>query len=150
MKTTYNHAFDIGFSVAGCTSEDAEQVSASELRKALLLRLADLDDDEMLEACGAAFDSYEEDDRCRAERAKVMADPEARLKAALVDAEAAFYAMLTAHYPEITSGDLDPGTEISFTETAEATARTWVHFNTPEMTMASLADLEPSAAPEQA
>lgn len=55
----YNHAYTIAFSVV---DEDptGENVTAQSLRKALLARVASLSDDELIEAAGLPFDTYEE------------------------------------------------------------------------------------------
>lgn len=58
MILIYDHAFTIAFSVRspfrnGC------KVAPAALRAALLRRLAGLDDNELLEAVGAPFDSCE-------------------------------------------------------------------------------------------
>lgn len=59
----YNHAFSLAFSVvtnASCTSEnDSDYPEPSEIREAVLKRLARLDDNELMEAVGAPFDSFE-------------------------------------------------------------------------------------------
>jgi len=57
MATKYNHAFDFAFEVVS-EHENPDDVSASELRRALVARAISLDDDEMLEACGH-FDTYD-------------------------------------------------------------------------------------------
>jgi hypothetical protein len=54
----YNHAFDIAFEVL--SNNDSENVTAAELRRGLLLRLANMDDAEIVEACGAPFDTTED------------------------------------------------------------------------------------------
>lgn len=59
--TTYNHAYTIAFSVGGSTAPAGEDVSPTTLREAVLRRLAALDDDELEEAVGAPYDSYEEE-----------------------------------------------------------------------------------------
>lgn len=56
----YNHAFSFGFELV---NEDPEgNTTGAELRYALLKRLNSLPDDELVEACGAPFDTYEEDE----------------------------------------------------------------------------------------
>jgi hypothetical protein len=57
-KTIHDHAFDIAFSLRSNTA-DGSDVRASHIRAALLERLASLTDDELLEATGTPFDSYE-------------------------------------------------------------------------------------------
>lgn len=61
--TTYNHAFEIAFSLKGSKCRSALDVSAKELKQALLSRIADLEQNpnEFHEAVGAPFDTYEED-----------------------------------------------------------------------------------------
>lgn len=61
MKT-YNHAFCLGFSVAGSTRQDGEDITTIQFVSALLKRITDLvDNNEMLEAVGAPMDTYEEE-----------------------------------------------------------------------------------------
>ena len=62
VTKTYNHAFCIGFEVAGSTHPEGEDVTPAQLREALLRRVRELGfSDEWLEACGAPFDTYEEE-----------------------------------------------------------------------------------------
>lgn len=53
----YNHAFDIAFV---CLSNDPEgkDVTPDQIRKAVRARVESIDDDELMEAVGAPFDSY--------------------------------------------------------------------------------------------
>ena len=55
----YNHAFSIGFEVV--SEHDGENVTAEELLEGLRRRLEDLEEsgDEIIEACGLPFDTYE-------------------------------------------------------------------------------------------
>jgi hypothetical protein len=57
----YNHAFTIAFSVD--TNNEGDKVTASELIEALEKRLKDLieNGDEIIEAVGLPYDSYEND-----------------------------------------------------------------------------------------
>ena len=57
---TYNVAFTIAFEVPKCSDPKGEFVKPKEFRKALILRLAELDDIELVEAIGLGFDSYED------------------------------------------------------------------------------------------
>lgn len=60
---TYNHAFTIAFELSGSTDPDGDDVTAEDLRSALLKRIEDLDsagDFDWLEAAGAPYDSYKE------------------------------------------------------------------------------------------
>lgn len=58
---TYNHAFTLAFQLGGSLTEDGEDVSAEQMRDALRARInALMDNDEMLEAVGAPFDTFEE------------------------------------------------------------------------------------------
>lgn len=59
---TYNHAFTIAFEVAGSTTEDGSDLTPAHIRTAIANRLANIPDDELLEAVGAPFDSYCEQD----------------------------------------------------------------------------------------
>ena len=56
---TYNHAYDIGFSVSGSVCADGKDVTAPQIRAAIVARLDNLSDDELLEAVGL-FDTYSE------------------------------------------------------------------------------------------
>ncbi len=59
----YNHMFLIAFTVV--TTNDAESVTADELRAGLRARLADLSlpgSDEIIEACGMPEDTYIEEE----------------------------------------------------------------------------------------
>ena len=62
MLPTYNHAFTIAFSISGSKSVEGEDVKPSQIREAILTRLAGLDDEELMEAVGMPFDTYEEED----------------------------------------------------------------------------------------
>lgn len=62
----FNHAYDIGFEVAGSTKEDGSDVTPAMLRAALMRRIIDLDESqpdhgEWHEAVGSPFDTHEED-----------------------------------------------------------------------------------------
>jgi len=60
---TYNHAYTIAFELSGSTDPDGDDVTAEQLREALMRRIENLDsagDLEWLEAAGAPYDSYEE------------------------------------------------------------------------------------------
>ena len=58
----FNHAYDIAFEVR--TDHFPEDVTADELRAALRARLRSMSDEEIMEACGHPFDSFEyEEDR---------------------------------------------------------------------------------------
>jgi hypothetical protein len=60
MKT-YNHAFTIAFSVGGSTHPEGEDVTQEQLAIAILKRIADLvNNNELVEAVGLPFDTYEE------------------------------------------------------------------------------------------
>ena len=56
----YNHAYSISFSLVN-TSEDGEKTKPSEVREALLKRLASIDDNELMECVGYPYDTYEEE-----------------------------------------------------------------------------------------
>ncbi len=57
----YNHAFTIAFELE--TNNKGENVTKDELLAALRKRIVDLENngDEIIEACGAPFDTYEND-----------------------------------------------------------------------------------------
>lgn len=56
--TKYNHAFDIAFEVIS-NRVDGIDVTADMLRDALEKRIKLLEGDEIIEACGHPFDTYE-------------------------------------------------------------------------------------------
>lgn len=57
----FNHAFDIAFEVESDHSAKGDDVvPAAELRKGLQQRLDSMSDREIVEACGAPFDSTDE------------------------------------------------------------------------------------------
>ncbi len=60
MTTRYDHAFTIAFSLVSSNPSGCD-VTPAELRAAILTRLASLADDELIEAVGAPYDSYEMD-----------------------------------------------------------------------------------------
>jgi hypothetical protein len=53
----YNHAFDIAFEVE--SDNEGDNVTAKELRDGLRKRLEGMSDEEIVEACGLPFDTYE-------------------------------------------------------------------------------------------
>ena len=57
---TYNHAFDIAFSIECRTDPSGESITAQQFRDAIHKRLDSLNDEEILEAVGLPFDTYEE------------------------------------------------------------------------------------------
>lgn len=56
----YNHVYDFAFEVIS-SQEDAEDVTAAQLRVALIERATRISDEELMEACGN-FDTMEEPD----------------------------------------------------------------------------------------
>ena len=60
MIARYDHAFTIAFSLES-SHPSGDDVTAAQLRAAILTRLAALADDELHEAVGAPYDSYERD-----------------------------------------------------------------------------------------
>lgn len=61
--TTYNHAFDIAFSISNSKSAAGEDVTAEQMAEAIITRVkALLSSGEMLEAVGCSFDTYEEEE----------------------------------------------------------------------------------------
>lgn len=58
MTARYDHAFTFGFSLQH-TDAAGEDVPAAQLRAAILRRLAALSDTELVENCGAPFDTFE-------------------------------------------------------------------------------------------
>ena len=57
----WNHAFTIGFEVISRT-QDAEDVTAACIRRAVIAKLANSTDMEVIENAGAPFDTYQVDD----------------------------------------------------------------------------------------
>lgn len=57
----YNHAYTIAVEIGNSSSENAEDVTGAQLRAALLARIVSLSDTELLEACDAPYDTFEED-----------------------------------------------------------------------------------------
>jgi hypothetical protein len=57
----FNHAYCFGFSLEN-NSPDGEETTAQELRAAILSRLSQMPDSELLENCGAPFDTYENEE----------------------------------------------------------------------------------------
>lgn len=57
---TYNHAFDIAFSMKS-NHPEGEDITPQQFRHAILARLAALVDDELMEAVGCPFDTYKEE-----------------------------------------------------------------------------------------
>ena len=62
MDKTYNVAFTIAFEIPKCTDPKGDDVTPSQFRQAILLRLAGIDDNELLEAIGLGFNNYEDTD----------------------------------------------------------------------------------------
>jgi len=56
--TTYNHAFTIAFSIESKHPE-GDDITPQQYRLGILARLAALPDDELFEAIGLPFDTYE-------------------------------------------------------------------------------------------
>ncbi len=56
----FNHAFSFSFSLENDSPEG--EVTAQELRHAILCRLHDLTDSEILENCGSPWDTYENEE----------------------------------------------------------------------------------------
>ena len=56
--TRYNHAYSFGFSLI--SESETGEVSAQELRDAIEKALARCNDIDIVENCGAPYDSYEE------------------------------------------------------------------------------------------
>jgi hypothetical protein len=59
-KTLYDHAYTLAFSLKS-NHPAGDDVTPRQLRTAILERLTTLSDDEILEAAGAPFDTYEVD-----------------------------------------------------------------------------------------
>jgi hypothetical protein len=59
MKTTWNHAYALGFAVESSTTESGEDVTVEMFRTALLKRMSNMDlGNEWHEAMGAPTDSF--------------------------------------------------------------------------------------------
>ena len=59
--TTFNHAFSFSFEVPGSIDPEGKDVTPGQMREALLKRLSAIGDEELMEAVGAPFDSFEEE-----------------------------------------------------------------------------------------
>ena len=59
MKT-WNCAFTFGFSVSGCADKEGDTLTGHDIRQAILNRLDNISDDELLENVGMPFDAFEE------------------------------------------------------------------------------------------
>lgn len=58
---TYNHAFSLGFEIPGSTSSEGDDVTAEQLRDAIITRVENLmAAGALLEAVGCPDDSYAE------------------------------------------------------------------------------------------
>lgn len=61
MIKRYNHAFTMAFSVSGSETKDGSDITKEQYIEALQQRIKDLsDEDQIQEAIGAPFDTYEE------------------------------------------------------------------------------------------
>lgn len=61
-RKKYNHAYTIGFLLENNDPDGFDNTTAQEIRDAILLRLARLNDDELFEAVGPPFDTYKQED----------------------------------------------------------------------------------------
>lgn len=61
MAQRFNHAFTLSFEVSSL-SDDGDDVTGAKLREAILARLNKLSDEELVDACEAPYDTYEEDE----------------------------------------------------------------------------------------
>jgi hypothetical protein len=59
-------------------------------------------------------------------------DPDQRLTVALQAADDAFWAAIVAAYPEVRSGDLDPGSVVGFDKAQHDVVTAWLIANYPE------------------
>lgn len=57
----FNHAYSFAFEVIS-NDDRGEDVTADMLRSALMARLNRLDEDEMIEACGCPWDTFEQEE----------------------------------------------------------------------------------------
>jgi len=62
MTTRYNHAFALGFSFETAERGGVRLQDAGRIRRAILRRLASLDDGELIETIGAPQDTFELED----------------------------------------------------------------------------------------
>jgi hypothetical protein len=58
VKPTHSHAFDIAFELK-TACDNGESATAQQLREALIQRILSLDDDDLISAVGAPFDTHE-------------------------------------------------------------------------------------------
>jgi hypothetical protein len=56
-----------------------------------------------------------------------------RIKTATEVAMDAFWAKLAEQFPEITTGDLDPGAVVDFENASVTAATLWIHANRPQV-----------------
>ena len=56
-------------------------------------------------------------------------DDESRLDKAVAEAEMAFWSKIAEQYPEIETGDLDPGNVMDLLEKMKATVKIWIAVN---------------------
>jgi hypothetical protein len=54
-----------------------------------------------------------------------------RINTAVYDATEAFWEVISAHYEEIITGDLDPVTTCNLNQTLTAAVKIWLEGNTP-------------------
>ena len=58
---TFNHAYDIAFTVTGSVHPTGDDVTGKQIREALIKRAKSMSDDELIEAVGHPYDTYEEE-----------------------------------------------------------------------------------------
>lgn len=58
--TTWNHAYNVCFTIERSSTKDGSEVTAQQAREAIKQRFDAMSDDSLLEHMGAPFDSYEE------------------------------------------------------------------------------------------
>ncbi|WP_075881831.1 hypothetical protein [Vreelandella massiliensis] len=78
----FNHLFSIAFSL-NSYAEDGNDITPAQIRRALLERLASVDDSELLEAIGAPEDTYEEDKLFCVTITKTIGEHQVDVKAAV-------------------------------------------------------------------
>ncbi|HXE45393.1 MAG TPA: hypothetical protein VN635_09345 [Conexibacter sp.] len=58
---------------------------------------------------------------------------EQRIRAAVADAEIAFWQPIAAAFPEATTGDLDPHATVAFMDACTEVVRVWLDWNAPQL-----------------
>lgn len=133
IMTTYSHAYSFSFAVPGSTHPNGEDLTAGQLRAAMVKRLSDMihdmSDEELVMACGRPEATMPSD---AAPNVTAHPDSEARRLYAGEYAKLAFWAELANQYPECKTGDFPPDAHVAFEEAAKQAVAVWLEYNFPE------------------